>query len=157
MIHAPQGSRKKIHDSAEEVGDGCNRQDLKACFDNFGILCVDGEDRGAAEIGSATENTSYDHRKNQAIDQNFVHSFVFSHTVVLTGKTHTCLCYGIDGYVEESEDIVGCRVPCHSYRTEGIDRGLQQGIGEVNNRTLDTRRNTYLKDLHQISFFHGQF
>ena len=34
MIHAPQGSRKKIHDSAEEVGDGCNRQDLKACFDN---------------------------------------------------------------------------------------------------------------------------
>lgn len=59
--NASQGAWEEIHESAEEVGDSRNGQDLKACFDNFRIFGVDGENRGTAEIGSATEDASYDH------------------------------------------------------------------------------------------------
>jgi len=126
--HASQGAGEEIHDSAEEVGDGCDGQDLEAGFDNFGVFGVDGEDRGAAEVSSAAEDASNDHREDQAVDQDFVHSFVFSHAVVLAGEAHACLGYGVDGYVEEAEDVVGCRVSCHGYGTEGVYRGLQQSI-----------------------------
>ncbi len=91
--HASQGAGEEIHDSAEEVGDGCDGQDLEAGFDNFGVFGVDGEDRGAAEVSSAAEDASNDHREDQAVDQDFVHSFVFSHAVVLAGEAHACLGY----------------------------------------------------------------
>lgn len=152
--HASQGA--EIHDSAEEVGDGCDGQDLEAGFDS-GVFGVDGEDRGAAEVSSAAEDASNDRREDQAVDRDFVHSFVFSAVVLVKFEAHACLGYGVDGYVEEAEDVVGCRVSCHGYGTEGVYREDCSRAFEVNDCALDTCRDAYLEDLHQVGFFHGQF
>ena len=111
--HASQGAWEEIHDSAEKVGDGCDGQDLETGFDDFRVFGVDREDRGAAEVGSTAEDASYDHRENQAVDQDFVHSFVFSHAVVLAGEAHACLGYGVDGNIHEAKEIVGSSVTGH--------------------------------------------
>ena len=112
--HASQGAGEEIHDSAEEVGDGCDGQDLEAGFDNFGVFGVDGEDRGAAEVSSAAEDASNDHREDQAVDQDLVHSFVFSHAVVLAGEAHACLGDGVHRRIEKTQQVVGRRVTRHS-------------------------------------------
>ena len=52
--------------------------------------------------------------------------------------------------------IVGCRISCHGRGAKGIYRGLKQSIGKVNNRALDSRRNSHLKNLRQIKFLHTQ-
>ena len=43
---------------------------------------------------------------------------------------HACVT-ALMGYVEESEDIVGCRVPCHSYRTEELTEDCSRALEKL--------------------------
>lgn len=76
--------------------------------------------------------------------------FSSTHSIILTGKAHTCLSNKIWLQHKEAKNIVGSRIACHGNGAKGIYRGLQHCIGKINNRALKSCRNTYLKDLLQV-------
>ena len=120
------------------------------------MSCVNVKQLRTEEIGTSAQRYRYDHRQDHTIDQYPVHTFFLPGTVVLTGEAHTRLGNGIHRHEQESKDIIGRRIACHSDGAEGIHRGLQQNIGEIDDNALDPRRNPHLKDLQQVLPFYSQ-
>ena len=69
---------------------------------------------------------------------------------VLAREAQVCLINRIHGVIDESLNILGCRISRHRDRTEGIDRGLNQNIGNRKYCALHSRRKAYLNDLTEF-------
>ena len=156
MSHSAEGSREKIHDTAEEIRHCGNGKDLHAAADYLRILCINLQNLTAEYVRAATQHKCDDKGQNPAIQKHPVHTLIFPHTVILAGKAHTGLGHSVYRGIKEAQHIVGCRISCHGCGAKGIYRGLKQSIGKVNNRALDPCRNSHLKNLHQIKFLHAQ-
>ena len=49
--------------------------------------------------------------------------------------------------IQKTENIIGRRIPCHGGRSKGVNRGLKQSIGQINDCALDPGRNPNLENL----------
>ena len=145
--HAAQCSRKQIHQSAHKISHCRIQENLHAALYYCCIRCVNPQKLRPHQIGSASHNNWDCYRQKDTVSKNFIHSFPLSNTVILTGKAHTGLCDGIYGCKQKSKNIVGSSISSHCHRTEWIYRGLQKDIRKINHRTLDSGRNSYLKNL----------
>ena len=150
MAHTAQGTREQIHQSAEEVSQGGVGKNFHTALDNIFFRSVNVQQFRSENIDKDAHDERYGNGQNHTVPEYPVHALILADTVILTGKTHAGLCDGIDGNVHKSENIVGGGVTGHGCRTERVDRGLQQYIRKVNDGTLDTCRNTHLKNLFHI-------
>ena len=156
MSHPSQRSRDQIHNAAEEIWYCCYGKDLKSALDHLSVSRIDLQDLGTEHIGSHAEHHRYSYRKDHTVHKNTVHPFWLADTVVLAGKAHTRLGDRIYGSVQKSHYIIGRRIARHGCGAEGIYGRLQHGVAEINNRALDTRRYSHLKDTFQINAFDRQ-
>ena len=150
IAHSPQRSRKKIHNTTEKIRNCGKGKNLQTAGYHICLAGIDPEKTGTKKPGSKAQTEGNSYGKNHAVYKNFVHSFQFSHSVILTGKAHTCLSNRIGCSIKETKNIVGSRISCHGNRAKGIYRGLQHGVGKINNRALKSCRNPHLKDLLQV-------
>ena len=89
--HTAQGSREEVHDAAEEIRNRRDRQNFHTAADNLRVPGVNLQDFRTEQIRAATHHQCDAAGENQAVDQHLIHSFQLTHTIILTGKTHTCL------------------------------------------------------------------
>lgn len=73
----------------------------------------------------------YDKGQDHTVNKHPVHTFRFSHTIILTGKAHAGLGNRIHGHIQKSKNIIGCCISCHSNGTKGVYRRLKKYIGKL--------------------------
>ena len=150
MAHSPEGARDQIHDAAQEIGYGGDGKNLQSALDDFCVCSVDAQYLCSEDICAHTHDQRYAGGQDHTVQKHPVHTLCFFHAVILAGKAHACLGHGIDCHIQEAQHIVGGGVAGHGYGAEGIDRGLEQGVGKADHRALDTCRNSNLEDAQQI-------
>ena len=155
--HSTQCSRKQIHLSAEEISNCGIGKDLHSALDNLRIFRIDFQKLRAKEICSTSHGKGHHKGQDQTIHQHPVHTFRFPNTVILAGKTHTCLGNRIHGHIQKSKNIIGCCISCHSNGTKGVYRRLKKYIGKIDHCTLNPGRQSHLEDLLQVLSLYGQF
>ena len=148
--HAAQSPREKVHDAAEEIGDCCDGQDFQTALHHLRVRGVYPKEAGTEHIGAHAQHQGRTCRQDHAVCQDPVHPLLLAHTVVLAGKAHTGLGHRVHRHIEKAQDIVGGRVACHGDGAERVDRGLEHGVGEIDDRALDARRYAHLEDPFQV-------
>ena len=91
------------------------------------------------------------------MDQDTGNPFLFPGTIVLTGKADGSLVESVHGGIDEAFNIAGRSVASHGNGAEGIDRGLNQHIGNGENRPLHARRKSDADHQDQAVFMDFQF
>ena len=156
MSHPPQCSWKQIHNATQKIRHCCNGKNLHAALDHILFSRIYTKYLRSEKPCATSQQQGNTDRKNQTVDQHTIHTFIFSHTIILTRKTHTCLCNGIYRHIQKSQNIICRCIPRHRRISEGIHGRLQQRVWKVNNRTLNPGRNSHLKNLQQINLFYFQ-
>ena len=156
MPNSTKRPRKQIHQSAEKIGNCGKGHDLHSCMDHIRLSGIDLQDLRPKKVSAAAQSQRTCHRQNNTVHKNPVHALPFPDTVILTGKAHTCLGNGIYRDIQKSKYIIGSCISCHSHRAKGVDRGLKERVGKIDDRTLNSRRNPYLENLFQVFFFYGK-
>ena len=151
MSHSPQSARYQIHNAAQEIRHCSNRQYFQTALNYFCLCRIDPQDLRTEYICSHAQYDRYSRGQQHAVQKHPVHTFLFSHTVILAGKAHARLCHCIYGRIQKSQDIICRRIACHCRGTEGVHRRLQQCIGEIDYRALNPGRYSHLKNPFQIN------
>ena len=125
-------------------------------MDHIRFSGIDLQNLRSEKVSAASQSQRTYHRQNNTVHKNPVHALPFPDTVILAGKTHTCLGNGIYRDIQKSKYIIGSCISCHSHRAKGVDRGLKERIGKIDHCTLDSGRNPYLKNLFQVFFLYGK-
>ena len=147
MTHAPERSREEIHEAAEEIGQRRKGQNLHTASHDFLVIRINFQNLRAKAIERAADHQRHARRQDHAVDKHPIHPLPFSHAVILAREAHAGLGDGVHRRIEKAQQVVGRRVTRHSDGAEGVYRGLEQHIGKIDDRTLDSRRNSDLKDL----------
>ena len=95
--HTAHRSRKQIHQPAQEIRDGRIGEHLDAAPDHLRVGGVDGQDFRSEEVGDAAEREGDADGQRDAVDKDFIHTFVISNAVILACKAHARLRDGVDG------------------------------------------------------------
>lgn len=161
ITESSHGTHDDFHDAAQEIG---RTDPQKAClsgFDDRRVRRIDGQKRGAEEVDADSHDQPDNGHKAQTVVQSLPDPFRFSGAGVLAGEAYDCLMYCIHGNVYKLFDAGGGAVSCYNDRSERIDGGLDQYIGEGKERALYAGRQA---DLHHpaqtsgldVEFFHIQ-
>ena len=128
MSHPPQCSRKQIHNATQKIRHCCNGKNLHATLDHILFSRIYTKYLRSEKPCATSQQQGNTDRKNQTVDQHTIHTFIFSHTIILTRKTHTCLCNGIYRHIQKSQNIICRCIPRHRRISEGIHGRLQQRV-----------------------------
>ena len=113
MSHSTKRSRYQIHDPAEEIRHCGDRQDLKPASDHLAVRCIDPKELRSEHVGPYSQHCRHTCRQDHTVQKYPVHALLLPHTVILTRKAHACLCDCVHRYIQESQDVIRCRVARH--------------------------------------------
>ena len=108
------------------------------------------------QIGQIARHQADDGYQDDARTENAANRVELARAHVLARKGQARLIEGVHRCVHKAFDVRRRAVARHGDGAEGIHRGLQQNIGEIDDNALDPRRNPHLKDLQQILPFYSQ-
>ena len=126
-------------------------------MDNLRVFRIDLQKLRTEKVCTTAHGKGYDKGQDHTVNKHPVHTFRFSHTIILTGKAHAGLGNRIHGHIQKSKNIIGCCISCHSNGTKGVYRRLKKYIGKIDHCTLDPGRQSHLEDLLQVLSLYGQF
>ena len=151
-----QAAGQHIHRAAEQIGGGNDVQACQPCSDNGLVRGVEVEQRGTGQSCTAAQHKAGDDGTEQAVAHDPVEVVVPACAHVLTGKGDGRLRKGVHGRVDKALDVGGRRISGHDGRAKGIDRRLDDHIGQAEHRALQTGRQTDAQDLQQSPFVEAQ-
>ena len=129
--HAPHGAREDLHRHERGRKGHNDKNDVRAGFNDGGIRGVDSQNDPAKYRHQQADDPHRADAHGQAHPDALAHPVVAMGTVILAHK-------GGDGYAKGTGDhpgqSVGLRIGGpgrHNRGAEGIDAGLDQGIGQV--------------------------
>src|SRR5699024_2953965 len=111
-------------------------------LDNLWIGRVDAQQFISEEICTVAQDNTDNRNNHQTLQQNLVNTLELFCAHVLAGKAQRSLIDRVHSVVYKALDGAGGGVSCHYQRTKGVDRGLNQHVGDAEDSTLQTCRQT---------------
>ena len=140
---APECAGGYVHKTADPVGQTDDAEPEHAVADGFlGVGDVQGQQGRAEGVGQGTEYHTHHSGAAQADPQGTGYPLVLPGTGILTDEVDSCLMEGIQGNINEALNVAGGSIAGHKDIAKGVDRGLDQHIGNGEQRTLHTGRQT---------------
>ena len=147
--HSAQSSRKQIHNTAHEISQCCIRQHLHGACNDIGFFGIQLQNFRSEGIYDTAKHQRNRCRKKQAMPENLSHSLPLTRTVILTCKAHAGLRHRIDRSIHKSEQIICRCIAGHRGRAKRIYRRLQKHVGEIDDRALNSGRNSHPENLSE--------
>jgi len=156
--HAPQSACDHINHTQQEIGQADEAHTDDAVGNSLrGVRNVDRKQLGRKPIHKGSQRDS-NHRYTAKTDpKRLTDAFILMRAVVLAYKVHRGLGEGIDTNIDKALDILGGCIARHENIAEGIDGGLDQNVGNIEQRALNTRRQTDLDYFEKLSLIKPHF
>ena len=120
-------------------------------LDDIRILVVNAEQWSSELIDKQAQEKTDKNHGSFASPHNIAHTLFLARTIVLARKRQVCLIDTVHRSIYKPFKILACRIACHCNRTERVDRGLNQYIGNREKAALDSGRQTDLSNQLQAS------
>ena len=151
-----QAAGQRVHDAAEEVAGADDLHPGQPGGDDRFIGGIEVEQPLTGKVGTAAQHNADHHGAEQAVPHDAVEVVIPAGTHVLAGEGDCSLSKGVHASVDEALDVGSGRVARHDRGAEGIDRRLDDDIGEAEHGALQTGGQTDLQDLHQRPLVEAQ-
>lgn len=103
-------------------------------------VIIDRQQPGTPGIYQQTGTQPHRQHAAEAVPQGLAHTGILTGTHILTDKIDGSLLEGIHGDIDEAFQILGCGVAGHEDLAKGIDRGLNDHVGDGKQGALNTGR-----------------
>ena len=135
----PEGSGGNVHHAANEVGQGNVGHADHAAGNCLGRVCdVNGKQLRTKAPDQSTQRQTNHHAAAQTDPKGIQDPLMLPGTGILANEIHGSLVESVQSDVNKAFDIAGGSVAGHEDIAEGIDRRLDQYIGNREQGTLDT-------------------
>ena len=156
VAHAPQHAHHHAHQAAHKLQHAADGHAPDAKGDDLGVGRVNSQQLVAQQKGPCAQHQPRARNQHQAQQQNAVDPPGLPRAHILAGKAQGRLGKGVLGGGDKALDIAGGRVARHGHGPKGVDRTLDEHVGNGKGTALNARGQADLHHAPQLILFQPQ-